>query len=582
VTEPADSYDLIVIGGTPAGLSLAAEAQASGLQRVLVLERSDTVRPRDGAGRLGLQVRFQAKIESIELLDGGVQVLTETGPLVGAAVAIAEVASGLSRAPEYEVPPSLASRVSDHTKSVPNEAVDVLVVGGGESGVSACVALVDRGYRVVLAHSGEPEQLSRLSQEMLHDLERERLATILWRSRPAGIDDLEGFPMVYFRDRRTPDLQFDYVVMALGIAGDGISFEEMGVNVAPGSDRVFVLKGQLTLLGETPGQVIPAENAWESVRLAVFPSLTATPRQLPASVKGELAGRFYNATITYFEKAHSDLWLIRIRPDHGNADFRAGQYATLGLGYWEPRVDDAIDALKEGQVQKLVRRSYSIRSPVLNDIGYLVNPYEAQELEFYIVLVPPSVGRTPSLTPRLALKEVGDRIYLGPKVSGRYTLASVDDPGSTVVFLSTGTGEAPHNAMVAELMRRGHHGAIVSVVSVRKWSDLGYYQTHLELERRYPNYHYLPFPTREEDVPKKYIQDILSDGDLDALLGEPLDPARANIFLCGNPAMIGPPSWEGDVPSFPAVIGAVEVLHSLGFVSDRRGAEGNVHFEEYW
>jgi ferredoxin--NADP+ reductase len=582
VTEVADSYDLIVIGGTPAGLSLAAEAQASGLQRVLVLERSDTIRPRDGAGRLGLQVRFQATIKSIELVDGGVQVLTETGPLVGAAVAIAEAASGPSRTPEYEVPASLASRVFDHTKSVPNGAADVLVVGGGELGVSACVALVDRGYRVVLAHSGEPEQLSRLSQEMLHDLERERLATILWRSRPAGMDDLEGFPMVYFRDRRTPDLQFDYVVMALGIAGDGASFIEMGVSVAPGSDRVFVLKGQLTLLAETPGQMIPAGNAWESVRLAAFPSLPATPRQPPASVKGELADRFYNATITYFEKAHSDLWLIRIRPDHGNAGFRAGQYATLGLGYWEPRVDDAIDALKEGQVQKLVRRSYSISSPVFSDIGYLVNPYESQELEFYIVLVPPSVGRTPSLTPRLALKEVGDRIYLGPKVSGRYTLAPVDDPGSAVVFLATGTGEAPHNAMVAELMRRGHHGPIVSVVSVRKWSDLGYHETHLELARRYPNYHYLPLPTREEDVPKKYVQDILSGGDLDELLGGPLDPARTNIFLCGNPAMIGPPSWEGDVPSFPAVLGAVEILHNLGFVPDRRGAEGNVHFEEYW
>ena len=82
LNEVDDSYDLIVIGGTPAGLSLAAEAQASGLQRVLVLERSDTIRPSDGAGRLSLRVRFQVEVVLIEPVDAGVQVLTETGTII--------------------------------------------------------------------------------------------------------------------------------------------------------------------------------------------------------------------------------------------------------------------------------------------------------------------------------------------------------------------------------------------------------------------------------------------------------------------------------------------------------------------
>ena len=122
---------------------------------------------------------------------------------------------------------------------------------------------------------------------------------------------------------------------------------------------------------------------------------------------------------------------------------------------------------------------------------------ELGHLEFYIVLVPPTPDNVPGLTPRLALKRPGDRIYLGPKVAGRYTLAPVTDPKGTVLFFSTGTGEAPHNAMAVELLRKGHRGPIVSGVSVRKWADLGYIEQHRRLEAHYPNYRYLPMPTRE-------------------------------------------------------------------------------------
>ena len=58
----------------------------------------------------------------------------------------------------------------------------------------------------------------------------------------------------------------------------------------------------------------------------------------------------------------------------------------------------------------------------------------------------------PALTPRLfALKE-GDRIQLGERITGHYTLDLVKE-GDAVVFLATGTGEAPHNYMLWELLR---------------------------------------------------------------------------------------------------------------------------------
>ena len=98
-----------------------------------------------------------------------------------------------------------------------------------------------------------------------------------------------------------------------------------------------------------------------------------------------------------------------------------------GLGYWESRIDDATDGGLDDKWLKMIRRSYSISSPMFDDHGYLVDHSADDELEFYIVLVPPTDDNVPALTPRLALKRPGDRIFLGSKVAGRYTLAPVVD-----------------------------------------------------------------------------------------------------------------------------------------------------------
>ena len=42
-----------------------------------------------------------------------------------------------------------------------------------------------------------------------------------------------------------------------------------------------------------------------------------------------------------------------------------------------------------------------------------------------------------------------------------------------MLFLATGTGEAPHNYMLWELLRRGHTGRILSACCVRYRRDLG-------------------------------------------------------------------------------------------------------------
>ncbi len=302
----------------------------------------------------------------------------------------------------------------------------------------------------------------------------------------------------------------------------------------------------------------------------------------------DLRTRRYNGTVVYLHKIHSDLMVLRVSPDFPRPEHLPGQYGTLGLGNWEPRVEGCQpEALKPEELTKVVRRAYSLSCSIESSPGTLYDPSTTDWLEFYIVLVRENLdGRVPALTPRLfALKE-GDRIQIGERITGYYTLAPVN-PGDSVVFLSTGTGEAPNNYLLWELLRRGHSGKILSACCVRYGRDLGYLDIHRRLSERFPNYNYLALTTREATVTKKaYIQDLITGGELEEHLGARLDPATTHVFLCGNPKMIGVPVRDKTTGAvtYPQPPGVIEILESRGFRADVSVTKfkGNVHFEEYW
>jgi ferredoxin--NADP+ reductase len=303
----------------------------------------------------------------------------------------------------------------------------------------------------------------------------------------------------------------------------------------------------------------------------------------------QLRQKHYNATVTRLSLVHPELMTLRVCPDWQLASHKPGQYSTLGMGYWEPRSPDCQEEqLKPGDDEKLVRRAYSISCSILDDDGRLLDRAEADWLEFYIVLVRQAdAERPPALTPRLFLLEKGSRLFLGEKIAGNYTLDPVR-PDDTVLFLATGTGEAPHNYMTWELLRRGHRGRIVSVCCVRYRNDLAYLAIQETLMKRYPNYLYISLTTREKANAgqKVYIQDFLTSGQLEERMGAALDPARTHVYLCGNPKMIGMPAVDRATGSmtFPRPAGAVEVLVGRGFQIDQPHLKkkGNIHVEEYW
>jgi ferredoxin--NADP+ reductase len=309
-----------------------------------------------------------------------------------------------------------------------------------------------------------------------------------------------------------------------------------------------------------------------------------TPEQI-----ADLRQKRYNATLVWLRKTHSDLAIMRVRPDFRRPVHKPGQYSTLGLGYWEPRAPGCQDeTVVDTNQDKLVRRAYSISSSVLQDDGRLLELDKTDWLEFYIVLVRESEKeKPPALTPRLFMLQEGDRLFLGEKIAGHFTLDPVK-PGDAVVFLATGTGEAPHNYMLWELLRRGHTGRLLSACCVRYRRDLAYVAIHEELMRRYPNYTYLTLTTREAETVqhKVYIQDLITSGQLEERLGQPLDPARTHVYLCGNPKMIGVPQKDRATGQmvYPNPLGVIEILEQRGFRTDQPAAKvaGNIHFEEYW
>lgn len=578
-----DAYDLVIVGGTAGGLSVAVSSRRSGLERIRIVEAGRAVMFPELVGEEQLDVGYGEEIVSID--SHGETVVVDTTKLSyrTRACLIADRRS----ADDWQPPIPVTASERVHIDELPvHQDEDVLVVGYTDHAVELTAVATSAGARVVLAAGGmDPTKLSPAGDNLLRRLERERRATLLYRAVPQHIGEVNGYPMVYFGDRRTPDLQFDHVVFA--------SLRQTLTPAEVGCSSRAASGGRVWFLGEpdagSPPFTSPGHRIGVAIAKQCFPELDLKPEVSAIVRRGrhqgaieELQTEHYNASISHFEPTHSDLWVLRVRPDTGDTSFVPGQYASLGLGYWEPRIDQAEDPDLDNRWQKLIRRSYSISSRIFDDNGYLADDNTGDELEFYIVLVRLGPHKVPALTPRLALKQPGDRIYLGPKIAGRYTLTAVTDPTACVAFLGTGTGEAPHNAMIVELLRKGHVGPVVSAVSVRQWNDLGYLEQHRALEDRYFNYHYLPLPTREADVSKRYIQDVLRCNALAGELGVSLDPERSHVFLCGNPAMIGLPRKADSGLVYPEPAGVVEILENLGFQLDQRGRPGNIHYEEYW
>jgi ferredoxin--NADP+ reductase len=263
-----------------------------------------------------------------------------------------------------------------------------------------------------------------------------------------------------------------------------------------------------------------------------------------------------NATIRKVDPINHGLLILRVQPDQELPPWHAGQYTVLGLPGLFPRVDYAEpeDPLPDGQ--QLIKRAYSIASSSM----------QGEYLEFYIALV-----HTGALTPRLFALHEGDRIWIGKKVVGMFTLA--DAPaGNDIVFVATGTGLAPYIAMLRSAygFEDGHKTIVIHAARV-SW-DLGYMRELTGMAARWPGFHYLPIIdeiTRDPQWPGPvgFAFKFFDDGTVETLLEHELTPDRTSVFLCGNPLMIQ---------------GMEKMLTGRQFTIHTRKQPGSIFVEKYW
>lgn len=259
-----------------------------------------------------------------------------------------------------------------------------------------------------------------------------------------------------------------------------------------------------------------------------------------------------NATLAEREQVGARVFLLRVRPDAVEpVGFEPGQFVQLGLPLPTPARDGS-GALRT----KLQKRSYSLASA----------PGDARGLELCIALV-----REGRLTPALATLAPGARLWLDPRPLGRFTLEGIP-PGRDLVLVATGTGVAPYVSMLRAYAGRGRWRKAVVVHGGRAIEDLCYRAELEALVRRDASVGYLPLLSRAGGGSswtglRGRVQQVLEGSRLEELADIPLDPRRAHVLLCGNPAMVSE---------------ARALLEARGFAADGPDAPGGLRFERYW
>lgn len=237
----------------------------------------------------------------------------------------------------------------------------------------------------------------------------------------------------------------------------------------------------------------------------------------------------YNAILLERIDLSDKLAIFRIVPDEtwggenkGKIpDFEGGQYVALGL-------NNELDPEKGG-----VMRPYSIASP----------PEEKRFMEFYIRFVDQPSSENP-LTHLLWGLKPGDRLFLGPKVTGHFTLAKTvgaEDP-RLKVFVAAGTGLAPFVSIVLSYLARGVPPSQFAILhGARKEQDLGYREDLQRVFREVPG-RYLPTISDRfckwdgsfGRVETFFDAEKLSTVEARLGLGEgELTPQNAVVYICG-------------------------------------------------
>ena len=270
-----------------------------------------------------------------------------------------------------------------------------------------------------------------------------------------------------------------------------------------------------------------------------------------------MAHRELNSVVTHIMQVSPTMKIVRVKPDSWDLpDFTAGQFISLGLPASASRIPDANEEEKIYKEGKIIRRMYSIASSsVLKEF-----------VEFYITIV-----RSGALTPRIFNLEVGDRIEMGKKTSGMFTLDEVPNDYN-IILVATGTGVAPYISMLRSNALQKTGGRLAVIHGAANSWDLGYSSELTLIESMSNKFKYIPTILLPEKEPAgwhgetRLVEDIWKSNALTDFWGFKPTSLNTHIFLCGNPAMTD---------------AMLSLLTNEGFEEHSRKSPGQVHIESW-
>lgn len=268
---------------------------------------------------------------------------------------------------------------------------------------------------------------------------------------------------------------------------------------------------------------------------------------MPVSNPGPRIDRL-NASVTGLEYLNKELVILRVTPDSPIADFKSGQYVTLGLY--------SSDADPATGMPKLIRRAFSIASP----------PQEKNYLEFCVAIVPG--GQFTSLVNALALS---DRIQVGNKIVGNFHLENQSHLAriaqeSNLLMVATGTGIAPYMAMLRDPQTWISHSQITLLHGARYENELAYRTELQQIAQTHPNFRYVPCVSRETPSDPSIFHGRVSGALQQGVVQ--VNAASDYALLCGNPDMVKDFTQALEVQGFTACT--------------KNQPAGNILTEHYW
>lgn len=233
--------------------------------------------------------------------------------------------------------------------------------------------------------------------------------------------------------------------------------------------------------------------------------------------------------------------LFSLQVEAPEVSFTAGQFGRLAL------------PMDIGKGEEMVGRPYSF-----------VNAPHTSPHEFYFIVLDNG-----PLSPRLAVLEPGDTVYLAPRASGFFSLSEVP-AGEVLWCLSTGTALGPFLSFLRTEEPWPRFQRVVLAHAARFVNELSYREVIEAIRAAHPQqFQYIPFVSREKTdfALAGRIPDAIRDGRLEARAGFQLTPASAQTMLCGNPDMVRD---------------TITVLEERGLKKNRRREPGHITVEAYW